>query len=105
MAKVAGPKDLRSSYRLPHSSPIDISWAESSGLKSANATLEEISVGGMRIEVSEYIPVNTMLTFRVNAIDLSGSATVRHATQRGAKFILGLELTPETRHAIGISFT
>src|SRR6266478_2494300 len=105
MAKVAAPKDLRTSARIPHSSPIEISWIENSETKVAHGVVIEISVGGMRIEVPECAPANRLVTFRIEAIDLSGVARVRHVTPHGDKFILGLELTPETRNAIGVSFS
>ena len=102
MAKGTLAKDLRRYCRIPYSSPVDISWTTNADSEPANGKLIEISVGGLRIEASEYVPVNTVIQFRVDTVDLSGSAVVRHGTPNGAKFILGLELTPKTRQEIGV---
>jgi hypothetical protein len=106
MGKLAPPKDLRRHCRVPYASPLDIGSTTNGETKVVHATLLEISLGGMRVEVPEPFPIGTLVTLRADAIHLSGSAVVRHASQVGTKFILGLELTSETREAlIGFSLT
>src|SRR5713101_2905969 len=106
MSKLAPPKDLRRHCRVPYASPIDIGSTTNGETKFVHATLLEISLGGMRVEVPEPLPIGTLVTLRADAIHLSGSAVVRHATHVGTKFMLGLELTSETREAlIGFSIT
>jgi hypothetical protein len=106
MGKLAPPKDLRRHCRVPYASPLDIGSTTNGETKFTHATLLEISLGGMRVEVPEPFPIGTLVTLRADAIHLSGSAMVRHVGQVGTKFILGLELTSETREAlIGFSLT
>jgi len=106
MGKLAPPKDLRRHCRVPYASPLDIGSTANGETKFVHATILEISLGGMRVEVPEPLPIGTLVTLRADALQLSGSAVVRHASQVGTKFTLGLELTPETREAlIGFSIT
>jgi hypothetical protein len=106
MGKPAPPKDLRRHCRVPGGSPIDIGSTANGEAKSVHATLSDISLGGMRVEAPEPFPIGTLVTLQADAIQLSGSAVVRHVSQVGTKFTLGLELTPETREAlIGFSLT
>ena len=106
MGKPAPPKDLRRHCRVPHASPIDIGSTANGEAKFVHATLLEISLSGMRVEAPEPFPIGTLVTLQADAIQLSGSAVVRHVSQVGTKFILGLELTSETREAlIGFSLT
>jgi len=64
-------------------------------LRYANASCLEISASGLRItvEVFEPIPVRSRVALRVDRIKLAGSATVRHVVRRGAKYLVGLELS------------
>jgi hypothetical protein len=108
MAKLAPPKDLRRHCRIPYDVPLDleISWTANMETKSVQAKLINISLGGLRIEAPEPIPIRTLITFGAGAINLSGSALVCYMNQKDAKFIVGLELTPETRQGlIGVSLT
>ena len=106
MGKPAPPKDLRRHCRVPDASPIEIGSTANGEAKFVHATILEISLGGMRVEAPEPFPTGTLVTLRADAIQLSGSAVVRYASQAGTKFTLGLELTSETREAlIGFSLS
>lgn len=54
-----------------------------------------MSVSGLRVavEVFEPIPIRSRVSLRLERINVSGSATVRHVVRRGAKYLLGLELS------------
>jgi len=54
----------------------------------------------MRIEVLRPIPVHARILLRADAINVSGSATVKHVTPRRAKYILGLNLSQALRHEL-----
>ena len=71
-----------------------IFWENEHGLaKYAQAKCLDISQEGLSIEVGEPIPVRSILSLRVERIDVSGSATVRHISWRRCKHILGLNLS------------
>ena len=53
----------------------------------------ELSESGIRVEVPVNVAVRTSLTLNAERIKLAGSASVRHVTRHGAKYILGLELS------------
>jgi hypothetical protein len=53
----------------------------------------ELSESGARVEVPVNIPVRTRIQLNAERINLAGSASVRHVARRGAKYILGLELS------------
>lgn len=73
---------------------VRISWEDERGLaKYANAKCLDVSEEGLRIEMTERIPVLSRLLFRADQINLGGSASVRHVASRGCKYVLGLNLS------------
>jgi hypothetical protein len=57
----------------------------------------DVSEKGLRIEVPQPILVNSRISLRADRINLGGSATVKHVTRHGFKYILGLELSQPLR--------
>jgi curved DNA-binding protein CbpA len=55
----------------------------------------DISESGARIESSEPIEANAEVFLRVDEYGLVGCAAVRHCARRGAKYVIGLELTED----------
>ena len=87
--------------RIPYLCPIRISWEDAHGLTSyAQAKCLDVSEEGLRIEVSKPIPVHSRISFRADGINVAGSATVKHVTRQGAKYILGLNLSQALRSEI-----
>jgi hypothetical protein len=87
-------KENRRRRRIPCVSPIRISWEDEHGQPSyVTGKCIDISEDGLRIEVREAIPVHTRVQFRIEALDQSGSASVRHATRRNLKVVIGLALS------------
>src|SRR5258708_2433830 len=87
-------KEGRRHHRIPYAGPIRVSWPDASGNPCfAIGKCIEVSESGLRIEVSANIPARTILQMNAERIKFSGSATVRHVERRGAKYILGLELS------------
>jgi hypothetical protein len=90
--------DLRRHQRAPYTGPIDISWDDGRGnAKWAQGKFLEVSAAGLQVEVREAIPVHTNLMLRAERIQLVGSSRVKHVQRRGAKYILGLELSAPLR--------
>jgi hypothetical protein len=96
--KVLMPKDIRRYDRIPYAGQVRISWEDLGGFpKYALAKCVDVSESGMRIEVPEAIPARSKVSMRADPINFFGSATVKHVTRRGSKFILGLELSHALR--------
>ena len=87
-------KTNRQYRRVPYCGPARISWEDEHGLtRFAHGKCIDVSEGGLRIEMSEPLPVRSRISLRADRINLSGSATVRNIRWRGCKYILGLNLT------------
>ncbi len=87
-------KENRQHHRVPYSGPARISWEDDHGLtRFAHAKCIDVSEEGLQIEMSESIPARSQISFRIDRINLSGSATVRNVRWRGCKYILGLNLS------------
>ena len=86
-------KDIRRHHRIPYVGPVRLSWEDQGRAKFIMAKCVDISETGLRVEVSEPIPIRTNLQLRAERINLGGSASVKHCVRYGAKYLLGLELS------------
>jgi hypothetical protein len=87
-------KDIRRHHRIPYVGPVRLSWEDDQGRpKFIQAKCVDISETGLRVEVSEPIPVRTSLQLRAERINLSGSAAVKHSVRYGSRYLLGLQLS------------
>ena len=87
-------RNLRRYNRIAFSTPIRIAWQDESGVDQfARGTCLDVSESGLRVETSDPIPARSVIIFRAEGLDLSGSATVRYSSRRGLKVILGVELS------------
>jgi hypothetical protein len=90
-------KENRRHPRISYAGAVCISWQDERGLsKFTKAKCLDLSQEGLRIEMTEPIPVLSTLLLRAEQINLSGSASVRYRASRGRKYVLGLNLS----HAI-----
>ena len=82
--------------------PVTIGWTEDEGNRDRYmiGACVEISVTGLRIELPQPIPYLTYVTLRVEGMGLAISARVRHSRNRGAKSVMGLELSEPIREQI-----
>ncbi len=86
-------RNIRRHRRIPYTGPVRISWqGQESTPRYVRGRCLDVSESGMRVEAPEPIPVRTLVLLSAERIKLSGSATVRHVTRQGAKYVLGLEL-------------
>jgi len=91
-------KDIRRHERIPFLGGVHISWEDArGGPKQTQARCLDVSEEGLRIEVPEPIPVQSRVSLRADRINFHGSGTVKYIARRGAKYILGLNLS----HALG----
>jgi hypothetical protein len=92
-------KEKRRHQRVAFAGAVRISWEDDRGLpKYATAKCLDLSPEGLRIEVSQSIPVRAILSLRTDQINFGSSASVLHAAPRGCKYILGLRLSQAIDH-------
>ena len=84
----------RRGARLRFQAAFSVFWNERvSQPKYIKVACYEVSERGLSIETADPIPVGTRLSLRADSGALFGDARVKHVTKRGAKFILGVELS------------
>jgi hypothetical protein len=87
-------RENRQHQRIPYCGSARISWEDERGLtRYAQAKCVDVSKEGLRIELSEPIPVRSRLLLRADLLDVGGSATVRYTAWSRCKYILGLNLS------------
>jgi hypothetical protein len=84
---------MRRHPRVPCLHPVRISWEEQGQPRFAITKLTDVSESGLRIESSQPIPRGAIVMLESPRMNLRGAATVKHSIRRGAKFLLGLQLT------------
>jgi hypothetical protein len=83
--------ERRRSPRAQKTGKVRVGFDVEGDQRGAFCTLMDLSAAGMRIASPERIPVNTTILFQIESPYLHGSAKVRHCTQKGMKFIVGVE--------------
>ena len=53
----------------------------------------DVCENGLRLELPVPIPPRAEISLNAERIKMSGSARVRHATRRGSKYVIGVELS------------
>ena len=84
--------------RTAYAGGIRLGWDERGELRYLQAKCLDISTGGLRVEASAGIPLQSRVSLRVDELNLSGSAILKHVERRGSKYVLGLQLS-QTLHA------
>lgn len=80
----------RRSPRHPTSAAIRLAWTSNFD-KYAMGVCVDISRTGVRLVTSDPIPFRTTVSFKSEALALSGSGTVRHYKRQNGKYVIGLE--------------
>ena len=88
------PQDRRTGRRVRVSSRIVMSWRDAE-YKERCLDTRCLNMGrrGALVLSNEPFPVGTTVYISVKVLMRSGSATVRHCTARGSKYLIGLEFT------------
>jgi hypothetical protein len=74
--------------------PIDIFWQDLDGLaQHSQGRCLDVSAGGLRVELSDPLPVPARIKFRVSGTGVEGTALVRHCQPKGAKYVVGAQFT------------
>jgi PilZ domain len=84
--------EQRKHERYRFCSPLELAWADSSGVRcSVAGTGIGASSYGMLVEIPIAVPLGTDITIRVEAVEISSTATVRHCREVGSWFRVGLK--------------
>jgi hypothetical protein len=91
-------RNARRHDRIPYIGPVRISWEDANGhTKYAFAKCLDVSESGLRIEGPEPVSIRATVSLRAERINFAGSATIKHVTRTGSKYILGLEMSQTLR--------
>jgi len=84
--------ELRRHPRVPLCCQLTISWKDGSGhARSLRASGVDISESGVRIETNEPVEPGSRVYLSAESYGVSGSASIRHCSRHGNKYVLGLE--------------
>ena len=87
-------RDLRRHERIPYTGPLHICAEDGHGSSVFwHAKCVDLSEGGLRVEAHAPVSVGAYLSLRVPQLNLGGSAKVKRIGQRGAKYLMALELS------------
>lgn len=89
---------LRAHERYPIKARVRLSWEDGDGHpRQCNGHCVDIGECGIGLIVDDPIPLRHYVGFRIPAIDLHGSGSVRFVKRRGLRHFLGIEFSGTTR--------
>ena len=81
--------------------PVLISWRDGVGLRQSDEGFcQDVSAGGMAVELPFPLKVRTRLILRVSEAKLSGTGVVRRCTRIGPRYVVGVKFDRLTRALI-----
>jgi len=89
----AGMVENRLHPRIEYHGLISVSWKANGQLNHVLGKCIDVSERGVGFELPTRIPVGSSVGVKVYALNLDGSATVRHVARRAGGYVLGLELS------------
>ncbi len=88
----------REAKRTRSSQPIEVSWEDTAGVvQQHQGQCRNISEGGLSMELSNPIDVGTQVRFKVLNSRLGGTASVRHCSKAGSKYVIGVRFDTVSR--------
>lgn len=85
--------ERRGRSRRPIDCEIVLSWQDGQGAQFVRARGVDLSELGVRVEAEQPLAAGARVFIRAPDYGLGGTACVRHCAKRGAKYIIGLELS------------
>ncbi|MFN7923699.1 MAG: PilZ domain-containing protein [Bryobacteraceae bacterium] len=86
--------DIRRHKRRLADAKVHLSWSDDHGRQIfVRGRCVDISQSGMRVAVSDQVPVRAIVNFQVEGLHFRGSATVRSCTRVGMTHHAGLEFS------------
>ncbi|MBS1830125.1 MAG: PilZ domain-containing protein [Acidobacteria bacterium] len=68
-----------------------LSWNSGGQERMALGDLQDVSSTGLRLSTIDPLPAGTAIRFQADTIRLHGTAVVRHCTQKGLRYLVGVE--------------
>jgi hypothetical protein len=97
---MARGQDMRRHRRKQVEYTLSASWKDEDGVTKFSQTKGvDLSESGVRIESTEPMEIGRCIHIRVDELNLVGTAVVRHCSRRGAKYVIGLELSESRQPA------
>jgi len=95
----AKPKSRRSDPRVPRNSQVVLCCVDrNGGQRRFRALAVDTSKNGLLVQTDEAIPAGTVVYLQTAGFTALGKASVRHCTQKGLRYRIGLYLPdPLTR--------
>jgi hypothetical protein len=91
MTSVAQRKDTRRTARDEFPSEVKLQWEEAGARKAARAVGHDFSAKGLSVESLCKLPLKTLVRMESSLWKAATYAHVRHCTQKGGKYLIGLE--------------
>jgi len=89
-----GASDKRLHPRIKYSGLISVSWKTFDGQRnSVLGKCIDVSERGLGFVLPARIPVGSFVRVKAFALNLDGSAMVRHVSRRDGVYVMGLELS------------
>ncbi len=79
------------------SRPVLISWRDGVGLRQSNGFCQDVSAGGMSLELPFPLKVRTRLNVQMSEAKLSRLGVVRRCTCNGPRYVVGVKFDRLTR--------
>ena len=79
--------------RVSYTGAVRLSWEEQGVPRYASGRCIDLSSNGLRVEATVGIPLRSRISLRIDELKLSAAALLKHVSRRGAKYVLGLELS------------
>ena len=89
------PSEGRKRRRRPIDCEVVVSWQDHQGARFVRARGVDLSETGVRIEGEEPLSPGARVFVRAPDYGLGGMAYVRHCVKRGAKYVVGLDLSED----------
>lgn len=84
-------KETRRIERGMFAGEVRLSWEQDGSQRFTKGTGRDLSSTGMSVQVQVNVPVRTPVRVESSVFRLARYATVRHSTNKGARYLLGLE--------------
>jgi hypothetical protein len=84
---MAAQGNERRDVRIRYQAPVNLLWDD----QYAKAVSSEVSERGLSLETSQSVPVGTHVALRSESGELLGGALVKHCTQSGSIYVVGVE--------------
>ncbi len=79
--------------RVLYTGGVRLAWEERGEARYARGKCIDLSASGLRVQAPVGIPPRSRVSLRIDELQLSAPAVLKHVMRQGSKYILGLELS------------